>query len=545
MTQVDLDMISALLLRREDERFECKAAANTYGFDDLAKYCTALANEGGGLFLLGVTDKIPRQVCGTKSFPNLEEIKFRLLNHIHMRVDISEVFDAQNRRILVFAVGRRPLGLPVKYNGIYWMRAGGSLVPMTEDMLKSIFIETGPDFTAEICRGATVADLDALAVEDFRAKWIRKSGNTLLQHLEAQQMLQDADLMIDGQVTHAAPILFGTAASIRKYLSHSEIIFEYRASRSSTHYQRRQNFQNGFFLIYEHLWNLVNSHNTVHHFQDGFFMWEIPSFNESAIREAILNAVSHRDYRLGDSVFVRQSPQGIEVASPGGFLPGVTAENILDQQRPRNRRLATALERCGLVERSGQGMNRIFEACIREAKRTPSFDGTDEYKVVITLESEVGDVRFLRFLEQLGKETLSTFDTKSLLVLERIHQGKRLNAQERQIARSLLAADAVETVGHGRGTRYMLSKRYYSFVGEKGVYTRKRGLDKETNMALLLNHIQGQGRLGNPLRDLRQVLPDLSQRQVQYLLDNLHRQNRIYRIGQRKSSRWFPGSRNP
>jgi ATP-dependent DNA helicase RecG len=91
------------------------------------------------------------------------------------------------------------------------------------------------------------------------------------------------------------------------------------------------------------------------------------------VREALLNAVAHRDYRLGGSVFVRQYARRLELVSPGGFPPGITTENIVDQQNPRNRRLAEALAQGGLIERSGQGMNLMVERAIRQSKALPSF----------------------------------------------------------------------------------------------------------------------------------------------------------------------------
>ena len=104
------------------------------------------------------------------------------------------------------------------------------------------------------------------------------------------------------------------------------------------------------------------------HFQERFVMHPVPTFSEIAVREALLNAVSHRDYRHPGSVFVRQFPRHIKIVSPGGFPPGITPENILDQQSPRNRRIAETFARCGLVERSGQGADRIVEECVRGGK---------------------------------------------------------------------------------------------------------------------------------------------------------------------------------
>jgi len=104
----------------------------------------------------------------------------------------------------------------------------------------------------------------------------------------------------------------------------------------------------------------VNLRNDRQHYQEGLFVFDIPTFNERVVREALLNAVSHRNYQMSGSVFVRQYKERLVIESPGGFPAGVTLENILDRQSPRNRRIAEILAKCGLVERSGQGMNLIY-----------------------------------------------------------------------------------------------------------------------------------------------------------------------------------------
>jgi ATP-dependent DNA helicase RecG len=142
------------------------------------------------------------------------------------------------------------------------------------------------------------------------------------------------------------------------------------------------------------------------------------------IREAVLNAVCHRDYRLGGSVFIRQYPKRLEVASPGGFPAGVAPENILEQQNPRNRRLAEAFSKCRLVERSGQGMNLIFERNILQSKPLPDFTGTSDHEVRLTLHGTVGSPAFVRFLEKIGQERLQGFNTYDFLVLDHLQHGR-------------------------------------------------------------------------------------------------------------------------
>src|SRR5262249_27966034 len=161
-----------------------------------------------------------------------------------------------------------------------------------------------------------------------------------------------------------ALLMFGTREALGRYqLAHAEVIFEYRSQEASGPPAQREEFRQGFLPTLDALWSLVNLRNDIQPFQDGLVVLGIPTFNELAVREPILNAVVHRDYRQGGSVFVRQFPRRLEITSPGGFPPGITTENVLWKQNPRNRRIAEAVAKCGLVERSGQGMNLMYEEC--------------------------------------------------------------------------------------------------------------------------------------------------------------------------------------
>jgi len=524
---------------KEDEHLEFKEAKNRFDFEELVKYCAAIANEGGGKLILGVTNKRPRRVVDCRAFESLERTKAGLTERLHLRFEIDEI-EHPDGRVLVFHVPSRPIGMPIQYRGSYWMRAGEGLVPMTPDRLKRIFDEAGPDFSAEICAHAALSDIDPTAIQRFRAMWQRKSGNEALDKVTDERLLADAELVVDGRLTYAALILLGTRQALGKYLAQAEVIFEYRSSEASIPSQQRKEYRQGFFLFDEDLWNTINLRNDIQHYQDGLFIWDISTFNEMVIREAILNAVSHRDYRLGGSIFVRQFPRKIEIVSPGGFPPGITTENILWKQFPRNRRVAEIFAKCGFVERSGQGVNRMFEVCIKESKPRPDFRGTDEYQVSVTFQGEIQDSRFLRFLEQIGKEMLASFTTQDLLVLDLIKREEPVPKELRDRLALLRDREIIEVISRGKGTRYILSRRFYGFLGKRGVYTRKRGLDKETNKALLFKHIQDFQKDGSRLKELTQVLPQLTQNQIQKLLVELKKEGRIRCIGRTNGARWFP-----
>jgi ATP-dependent DNA helicase RecG len=534
---LSLAQLQELMDAPEGAHLEFKEARNAFEFDNLVKYCAALANEGGGRMILGVTDRRPRRVVGSQAFREPERTVAGLVQRLHIRVDADVVAHADGR-VLVFTVPGRPIGMPIQYEGRYWMRSGEELAPMTPDMLKRIFDEAGPDFSAEICPGAMLDDLDPAAIDEFRVRWHRRAQNDAILQLSPEQLLRDAELVIEGGVTYAALVLLGTHAALGKYLAQAEVVFEYRSSEAAGPANQREEFRRGFLSYYDRLWELVNLRNDRQHYQDGLFMVEVPTFNEAAVREAILNSVSHRDYRHPGSVFVRQFPRRIEIVSPGGFPQGVTPENIVDRQQPRNRRIADAFARCGLVERAGQGANRIFEACVREGKALPDFTQTDAWQVGLTLHGEMQDPRFVRFLERVGRETAVSFGTHELLALDLVHREEPVPLGLRPHVRRLVELGAVESVGRGRGTRYLLSRRFYAALGQPGAYTRQRGLDHEENKAILLQHLRSCGDAGCQISELEQVLPSRSRDQIKRLLGELREEGRARLVGQRRGARW-------
>jgi ATP-dependent DNA helicase RecG len=537
---MNVEELNALLLAREDEHLEFKEARQDFDVEKLRKYCCALANERGGRLILGVTDRRPRRVVGTRAFEDLGHRKADLAQVLRIRVDAFAV-PHPDGRVVVFDVPSRPIGVPIRYANVYWMRADDSLTGMTEGMLRRIFSETGPDFSAEGCAGAAVDALDPAAIERFRARWHRKSGREELLHVPVDQLLRDAELIAGGGVTYAALALLGTHEALGRFLAQAEVVFEYRSSDASGPAQERLEFRRGFFLYDDELWKTINLRNDKQHFQDGLFIWDIPTFDERAVREALLNAVSHRDYRLAGSVFVRQYPRRLEIESPGGFPAGITPTNILWSQSPRNRRIAETLGKCGLVERSGQGANVMFEQAVRESKPLPDYAGSDEHRVLLTLGGEIRDVQFLRYLEQVGKDAMRLFSTDDFVVLNTLRTGDKVPDRLRPRLDALRDMGLIESMGLGRGARYMLARKWYVAAGNRAGYTRRRGLDRDTNKALLMKHLEEFDKEGSPLAELCKVLPGLSYAQVQRLVRELREEGRAHPEGRTKGARWFPG----
>jgi ATP-dependent DNA helicase RecG len=527
--------VDSWLKGREDEHLEFKEAKQNFHFEKLVKYCAALANEGGGSIVLGITDKRPRRVVGTNSFQDLERTKAGLIEKLRLRIEAHEVQHTDGR-VLVFTAPSRPIGMPIPVEGAYWMRAGEDLVPMTPDLLQRIFAEAGPDFSAEICAEATLADLDPAAIDILRRRWVEHSGNKALMKRPADKLLQDAELVLPGCVTYAALILLGTREALGRFLAQAEVIFEYRSSSKAGPANQREEFRRGFLTFYDRLWELVALRNDLQHFQERLVMHAVPTFSEIAVREALLNAVSHRDYRHPGSVFVRQFPRKIEIVSPGGFPPGITPDNLLDRQLPRNRRIAETFARCGLVERSGQGADRIVEVCVRQGKPLPDYSRSDAHRVALVLDGEIGDDEFLRFIERVGDEALQALDAHDFLILGLVASGKRVPSDLQSHVPQLLELGLLERTGRGKP---LLARRFYAAARRRPTKVAEHDTVRERQKAALRDHIAERD--GVSLREIVAAFPELSRNQVQTYLKQLRTDGVIHPSGPTKAARWFGG----
>ncbi len=191
-----VDSIEELLNAPEGEHYQFKEAKSRFDSGEAARCCCALANCGGGKLVLGVSDKRPRQVVGSKAFDQPERTRKGLIDKLHVMVEF-QLYEHEGKRVLVFDVASRPSGLPVQVDGVAWWYEGDSLIPIPEDVRRRIYEETGFDFSGSICAGATLNDLDENAIEAFRAKWLEKSDNKRIKNLTAEQLLMDCEAITD------------------------------------------------------------------------------------------------------------------------------------------------------------------------------------------------------------------------------------------------------------------------------------------------------------------------------------------------------------
>lgn len=487
-------------------------------------YVVALANAGGGHLVMGMEDKLPHNVVGTRQNENaLGQLENDIYKALQIPVDAYELYDEKNLRVVVVSVPRHPVGKALKYEDVALWRSGEELIPMPDKVMFSILQETDPDYSQAICDGVTINDLDKEAIAILKEKYARKQNNPTFTSLSDYQALSDLRLISGNKVTNAAVLLVGKAEIIEKYFPQAKVQLEFRNIEGQERFDKRLSFLSPFYILIDQLWKAINDRNGSLPVQEGAYMFDIPFFNEEVIREVINNAFAHRDYRLQSEIVIKQFPTKLTVVSPGGFPLGVTLDNILTvSSTPRNRLLADVLALTGIVERSGQGMDVIFRLTLSEGKQMPDYNKTDDYQVVAILSARVKDPGFCLFINSIQQELpenqkLSVFD---ILTFCDIKDG--LQPKDKEIAKKLLSMGYLEKRGKTSAIRYILPRRYYELTNNLVEYSGLTDWDDQQVLAVLLPFLTKYGKakksdiagvIGSHMSEtqLRRVIERLSQ----------------------------------
>jgi ATP-dependent DNA helicase RecG len=496
-----------------------------------------LANEGGGMLILGVREKktLPHEIVGTNfAEGKIGALEDTIYDRLSIRVRIEELFDNE-KRVLVFKVPSRPVGSTLKFEGVSLMRIGDSLHVMSDYEYSRILSENEPDFSATICDGLTFDDLDPEAITLMKAGYAVKQGNPAFNTLPDHQVLTDLGLKKNGKYCYAALILLGKREALRNYLPNAEVIIEYRLNHSMIPYTARKEFQEALFTVMNKVWAYINqpASNPLLHVQHKFTIYDISAFNEAVIREAVLNAIGHRSWREQSSVVIKQYPDSINIINSGGFPNGVTKHNILTVSSiPRNKRVMEVLEKTGQVERSGQGVDKMYFICLMEGKPLPDYSNTDEYQVDLCLQAKIVDEAFYIFLKvvQNGQENkLTVFD---LLTLEKVRQGISTELFETSVEK--LQREGLIKSQSSADKKYVLGDLYFEIKKQPAYIKEYRAMDLQVIAACFEKKNEVF------MKDFVEAFAgQLSRAQIKLLVLKLEKNQIITKIGAQKYTRYI------
>lgn len=462
-------------------------------------YVAALCNEGGGRIVIGLHDAYPHKVVGTKQCLNgIGQLESDIYRDMGIRPDIYELYEdeaAKTGRVLVIEVPPHPIGKVFKFEDVALMRVGEELKPMDDKTFISIIQEQEPDFSEHICEGITIDDLDKDAIRVMKERYAEKQKNPSFKSLPDAQALSDLKLIIGDKVTNAALLLVGKENVIERFYPQAKVMLEYRNTESQIHFDSRKSFGQPFFLLIDNLWEEINRRNGSVPVRKGPYIFDIPFFNEDVIREIVNNAFSHRDYRFGSEIVIKQYPLKFTIINGGGFPHGVSVDNLLTTpSMPRNRLIADVLSKTGIVERSGQGVDKIFLYTLSEGKPAPDYSKTDEFNVTATLFATVKDTGFALYIQGIqdglpDDKKLTVFD---VLALCEIRDGAK-RPSDKEIAVKLEKLGFIEKHGKTNAQYYILPRRYYELSGDLGSYSLKTDWDINQMWAVLCPFLQKYG----------------------------------------------------
>ncbi|MBA3727324.1 MAG: putative DNA binding domain-containing protein [Armatimonadetes bacterium] len=359
-----VQQIDALLsIRSENEHLEFKEANNRFDFEELVDYCAALANDGGGRIILGLTDKVPRRVVGTKAF----DVPERTVAGLHERLQLKVTFDEVTHpggRVLVFHIPSRPVGQPVHFKGRYLMRAGEELVPMSPDQLKAIFAEGQPDWLSQPaltdCDDDKVVQLlDTQSYFDLRRQPYPVNRAGVLERFESEKLIQRQG--IGWTISNLGAMLFAKKLEDFGRLARKAprvIVYEGKSKlKTKTDTVGAKGYAVGFQGLVEFINGLVPSNEII----EQALRREVKMFPEVAVRELVANALIHQDFtETGTSVMIELYEDRMEISNPGKAF--ISPDRFIDEYQSRNERLADLMRRLGICEEKGSGIDKVIEA---------------------------------------------------------------------------------------------------------------------------------------------------------------------------------------
>lgn len=462
-------------LREREDHIEFKRAEHNYPFAGGKKtdprdrrhcvlgYVVALANERGGRLVLGMADAYPHEVVGSDFAENeTGNLEDEIYERLHIRVRTEELYNEKGRRVLVITVPSRPIGKALRFEGVPLMRVGESLREMDDAEYFSIISEQDPDFSARICEGLTLDDLHEEAIKNMRERIAQKRNRKDVLTTPINLLLSDLHLLTnDGKLTNAALLLLGKEAMIEKYMPQANVVVEYRTNRSQVRYSSREEFRLPIFLAIEKIWAYVNQPacNPLLHINDLPAVLDCRAFNEETVREAVINAMIHRSLQISSDIFIHLYPDMMEITNPGGFPYGVNIGNILTvNSSPRSRLMAEVIEKTGLIERSGQGVDLMCANCVKEGKPLPDYSASDDYQVNLRLYGEIPDDAFYLFTHDIlrDNEVSSQLNAFDWITLHYVWKGKAENGFEE----SLMKLNDLGLVMEDTYFRYVLAPAY-------------------------------------------------------------------------------------
>ena len=497
-----LYILQQLLAHYENEVVEFKKAENSFDFDDLGKYFSALSNEANlrehqfAWLVFGIDNK-SHAIIGTSYKDGeqaLNKLKQDMSQHTSDNLVFREIVPVmlEGKRVLMFKIPATPRNIVMRWKGIAYGRDGESIKPLNQAKMDEIREQSPiPDWTAQLVPNAEIQDLDKLALATaivmYKKVHASKISEAEVDSWSTTEFLSNSDMMRDGQLTRAAILLLGKPSALVKIhpavaqitwtlQDSDEIVVDY------------EHFSIPFILNVDKV--LAKIRNlTMRELPGGtLFPDTMKQYDDYTIREALHNCIAHQDYTMQERITFVEGPDFLYYGNGGSFIPG-TIENALEHKGPqrhyRNECLCKGMVHFNMIDTVGRGIKKIYTEQRKRFFPMPDYEIDNENRSVgVTIYGKMIDEKYTQLLK---KETSLTL--KECLWLDAVQKNRPVTEDA---VKYLKGKKLIEgTKGH-----YRISLKVARLTHQLGSYTKEKGLESKDLEPLILSLAQKAGKEG-------------------------------------------------
>lgn len=364
-----------LSLHSESEIAEFKEAKNTFPFDKLGKYFSALCNEANlknlnrAWLVFGVKDD--KSVVGSRFRTNskdLQSLKKEIADKTTNRLTFIDIHEIKHPdgRVLLLEIPPAPQGLPIAWDGHYYGRDGESLGPLNLEEIERIRAQNrATDWSAVTLPSASIDDLDSTAIAIAQRNFVQKNPRLAdeARRWDPATFLNKAKLTINGQITRTAVLLLGKPEASHFLNPASATVTWILKDRDGLE-RDYQHFGCPLLMSVDEVFHKIRNLKYRYMREGTLFPEEVDQYDPYIIREALNNAIAHQDYEMGGKVTLIEFEDGrLCFSNPGQFIPG-SVESVIQSDAPesryRNRFLTDAMVNLNMIDTIGSGIRKMF-----------------------------------------------------------------------------------------------------------------------------------------------------------------------------------------
>lgn len=482
----------------ETEVTEFKEAKNSFSFDELGQYFSALSNEANlhnkncAWLIFGIEDK-KHIIVGTnyrKSAKDLNNLKEEIARQTSEHLSFIEIYECKrkdpagkNQRILLFQIPPAPKGIPIAFKRMYYGRDGESLVGLSIEKIERIRSQSkSEDWSAKLITEASIEDLDSDAIQFARHVYIQKNPKLAeeVPTWDDQTFLNKAKLTINGKITNTAIVLLGKSES-EHYISPATSKITWILKDKDGIEKDYEHFTCPLILSIQEVYKKIRNIKYRYIAEGNLFPDEVQQYDPYTIREALNNCIAHQDYTMGGKIILIEKEDGeLIFSNSGDFIPS-SIEDVIKSDAPENRYrnsfLANAMVNLNMIDTIGSGIKKLFNIQRDKFFPLPEYDLSD-HKVKLTITGKVLDSNYARKLAE--DKTLSLFET---MILDKVQKNKKLTNEEYKLLKS-------KNLIEGKRNNYFISSTVAEIANQKPDYMKLRGINDDYCKKIIIDYIK-------------------------------------------------------